>query len=78
MSVFKTIAGRVYANAGRFPTAFAKEYARKRRAEGWWVRLVKLKPPYEHNRNGQPLTYRVWLGGSNAPKKKTKLKTRRK
>lgn len=71
MGEFRTIAGRRYQDAGIFPEKFAREYAKKHRAWGWWVRLEKLKPPYQHKvirGKSVALTHRVWLGGSNRPR----------
>jgi len=72
MSEYKVIAGKTYADAGIFPEKFAKEYAQKHRAEGWWIRLEKLSPPYPTKvikGKRTKLTHRVWLGGSNRPRR---------
>ena len=73
MGEYRKIAGKIYADAGVFPKKFAEEYAKKHRAGGWYVRLEKLKPPYQYkNIKGKltALTHRIWLGGSNRPRRK--------
>lgn len=56
--------GKVFRYAGLFPPKFAREYAKKHRQGGWFIRLEKVRN-VEIKGKLWKVAYRIWIGGSN-------------